>query len=321
MTYEFAENEPRIYTFQGVDEDGESTQYRLVAEGNESAFLRAKFHGLSNLVLLDVAPIPLESTRDCVIDGILENPFLGKDWLPVLQALEKIGGKPVTRKLDFGRMYVLTERHGFDNSPYLQWMEEHDGSIHFEIAGNLSLQPKLTEKDVEGLRFLGWEVPDADLSNRELLDADCPNPYRSFPVGVGPLEMFAKVFEALTSIYGVTISDGFFFERIIDADEFAACNKLFRYFPVEGSNASIFYTLPGMLEVRKRQLDLALTDHGIDNSEWRVSQIVAMFESIREGAEVLAPLEDLIVRAKNPEIFVAIVENITHGTYPKIEEA
>lgn len=306
------DSEHKIYTFQGKDEDGQPIEYKCVTSDTDAAAYRASRAGLRNFVLLDISLVPEESIRENVLARILDNPFLGEDWLPILETLEMVFARTFRRN-DIITFNVLSERHGggLENGPYLQGLEEADGSVHFELAGNLVLWPKLTEKDVEGLRFLGWEVPDADTEPSQLQHADFPNPYRRFPVGVGLLEMFAIVFEALTSIYGVTLTDGIYFNQMHDADEAARIKKLFRLYPVEDSQASIFYTLPGILEVRERQLELAIAENAIDNPEARTKQILALIEALREGVEVLWPLEAIVRVAKDPARFVPLIKNLT----------
>jgi hypothetical protein len=196
----------QIYTFyiNGVDPD--EGIWGCVAKSEEEAIKKAREAGLEDFFLSSVSDLPQEAIYENALATFLENPNLGPTWLPLAKAFELMCSR-LTSQSPIWVVNTLLKSNGYspDNTPYCQAILEFDGSLHVEVSGRLAMQD-MSEEDLKVLRFIGWKVPDLEVSDLDK-EESLPNPYRLFEVGWGFFQVAAFVLETLITVYGFRETD------------------------------------------------------------------------------------------------------------------
>lgn len=162
-------DEPEVdlnrYEFSVQDPVPEALTFACVATTLEAAKERARMAGFTEVLLLEVRPLRDEERNAFARQEIIENPFLGPEWLPLVEALaDSVSELHVG---DFWTLNVLHTLFQLDASeaPYIQAMQEADGSLNAEL-GSPQLLASLDEHSLAMLELMGWTPPtDADPIN------------------------------------------------------------------------------------------------------------------------------------------------------------
>jgi hypothetical protein len=202
----------KVYTFYlnnaGLDEG----IWGCVAGSENEAFDKADKNGLKDFFLSSIDDVPPEAVRENALANLLENPNLGRSWLPLAEAFE-ILNLGLNEKFTTWGVNTLMGKNGYspDGSPYAQAIVESDGSLHLEVSGKLA-NKDMSDEDLRLLEFIGWTVSDLEENQWEEREG-LPNPYRLFPVGWGGLQVAAFTLETLIAVYGFKESDYFDFSK------------------------------------------------------------------------------------------------------------
>lgn len=89
-------------------------------------------------------------------------------------------------------------------SPYFTVLLNREGQYEAEIAGNISLQPKLSVNEYDRMVELGWAKPRA---GKDEDYGDFPNFSKVFPEYTHSITVATDIFEALVTVYGMKATD------------------------------------------------------------------------------------------------------------------
>jgi len=200
-----------VFRFYIDDPDPESPMYGCTSRSLAEAEKEVRSAGYKKFTLYDQRPLDPGETTSAANANILDNPFLGPEWLPLVDVIEHL-----TMELRMGRFWVLTTygaRYKFDPnvSPYVQAMHEADGSLHVEISGRNTTQSPLTAKQYDELELLGWTPPTAGETGEAIDDFPIPNSFRVFEPGWNARAVAEFFLESLTMIFDITADDFFSF--------------------------------------------------------------------------------------------------------------
>lgn len=213
-----------VFTFYTDDPDPESIMYGCTAVTLEDAERMVRAAGYREFTLHDQRALEPHETTHAANARILDNPFLGPEWLPLVETIELL-----TRNLRMGKFWVLNTYgaaygHNPYRSPYVQAMHENDGSLHVEVSGHNTEASPLTPQQHHELEFLGWDAPISAGSDPEASDSDesaqnaIPNSHRNFAPGWNARAVAEFFLETLTVIFEVTAKDFFNFGENLQED-------------------------------------------------------------------------------------------------------
>lgn len=195
----------QVYSFQVQDNDPESLTFGCIAESLGEAKAKGKRAGYSELLLLEVRNlmgVELDEVNDA---EVLANPFLGPDWLPLIEAIA-----PNLTAEGVGKFWTLTiatppftwgyHKEGVPEGKthFLQAINEADGSLHLEL-GTFGLIQEDNRPALRYLEFSGWNPPEEDL----------PIHYRILEPGWNPRHALQVSLQAMVQVFGVTPQDIF----------------------------------------------------------------------------------------------------------------
>ncbi len=146
------------YEFSVQDPEPEALTFACVAQSLEEAKERARKAGFTELLLLEVRPLRDEERNAFARQEIIENPFLGPEWLPLVEALADS-----VSELHVGEFWTLNVLHPLfeldaSKAPYIQAMQEADGSLNAEL-GSPQLLALLDVHSLAMLELMGWTPP------------------------------------------------------------------------------------------------------------------------------------------------------------------
>ncbi len=146
------------YEFSVLDPDPEALTFACVAASLEEAEGKARKAGFSSVLLLEVRPLQNEELSAYARREIIENPFLGPAWLPLVEALADS-----VSELRVGQFWALNVMHPLyqmdaSEAPYIQAIQEADGSLVAEL-GSPQLLETLDGHALSMLELMGWEPP------------------------------------------------------------------------------------------------------------------------------------------------------------------
>jgi len=176
--------------------------------------------------------------------GIEQNPFLGPEWLPVVQVVRMLLGSPDKENFlltTYGRKYNLSP----DTSPYIQTRWDLDGHLQLEAAGNLICDPPLTEEQFKEMEFIGWTRP--DLTPEQYASGnhagENPNFVRYFSQDADLDEVADFFLTTLTAIYGIEETDYFNFGEFDIPEQVDALGGLLRLKAHDGNPTGAVFGL------------------------------------------------------------------------------
>ncbi len=146
------------YEFSVLDPEPEALTFACVAASLEEAEGKARKAGFSSVLLLEVRPLQNEELSAYARREIIENPFLGPAWLPLVEALADS-----VSELRVGQFWALNVMHPLyqmdaSEAPYIQAIQEADGSLVAEL-GSPQLLETLDGHALSMLELMGWEPP------------------------------------------------------------------------------------------------------------------------------------------------------------------
>lgn len=206
----------RVYSFQVQDKDPECLTFGCVAESFEEAISKVEKSGYHSVLLMESRELTgyeLDEVNDL---DILANPFLGPDWLPIIDALA-----PLISRDGVGYMWglnVVTAPYSWGhNEPggeveFLQAINEADGTLHLEL-GTSGISQSGNKRALDYLAFSGWQAPQNGL----------PLHFRVLEPGWNPKYALQVALQALTTVFNVTSTD------IFKPDGLSIAGKLNRY--------------------------------------------------------------------------------------------
>lgn len=213
-----------VFTFYTDDPDPESIVYGCTAATLEEAERMVRAAGYREFTLYEQRALEPHETTGAANARILDNPFLGPEWLPLVETIELL-----TRKLRMGQFWVLDTygaAYGHDpyRSPYVQAMHESDGSLHLEVSGRNTEASPLSLQQHGELEFLGWDAPiPADFDPNDTDAAErahnaTPNSHRIFAPGWNARAVAEFFLETLTVVFEITEKDLFNFGENLQQD-------------------------------------------------------------------------------------------------------
>lgn len=167
--------------------------------------------GYTSFTLFDQRPLEEHETVDAANTRLLANPFLGPEWMPLVDVIEH-----VTLSLAVEKFWVLQtygRHYAFDphSSPYVQAMLIPDGSLHVEMCGRNTTASSLSEKQYSELEFLGWTSPVQDAPDLPVDAIPIPNSHRVFEPGWNARAVAEFFLTTLAMVFDITAEDFFNF--------------------------------------------------------------------------------------------------------------
>jgi hypothetical protein len=146
------------YEFSVLDPEPEALTFACVATSLEEAQRKALKAGFASVLLLEVRALQNEELSAYARREIIENPFLGPAWLPLVEALADS-----VSELRVGQFWALNVMHPLyqmnaSEAPYIQAMQEADGSLVAEL-GSPQLLETLDDHSLAMLELMGWQPP------------------------------------------------------------------------------------------------------------------------------------------------------------------
>jgi hypothetical protein len=124
---------------------------------------------------------------------------LEPEWNPLVEALAAM----ITLSSEYVVLQVYTP-HDEQCGPYVQTLQEEEGALHLEAAGNQFLNPPIGPDAITSLRAMGWIDPD--------LEDGIPNHHIFLePDEVSPGTIARFLVKTLRDCYLVTPRDSFEF--------------------------------------------------------------------------------------------------------------
>lgn len=280
------------YTFYVKSDDGGHEIWKCLAESDEEAAQKVANAGHSDFSLFEKSPVSPERRREAVLARILENPFLGPNWMPLIDAFESVTEAFIARQ-GFITIDMFARRSNLQpaGSPYLQWLYETDNSLHVELSGNLKMDPPLSERAMLELEFLGWTVPDLRAKTDEGEFADeydgLPNPFRVFDVEYSLFEAMALTVEALVSVYGVIEEDLYVFGGGLTTSAILKVCKLTQPYPELPESEALLQMPAGAIAFQRRLLARSLKGAGYTRADEMAEHIAAYAGSQGQPVEFL----------------------------------
>lgn len=199
----------RVYLFRILDEDAETDIYSCLANSETDAEANVRAQGFTDFYLVEVRDLDKREQPGYIDNSIKINPFVGKEWEPVIRAMVWAVEKGRWLIQTYGLHYSLSP----NRSPYVQGQRSEDGSLHVELSGNIICDPPLDDMQIEQLVWVGWIPPGESPNNG-------PNFLRIFEAGWTPRMVAERVIETWTSIMNITAADYFSFsDRRRECDE------------------------------------------------------------------------------------------------------
>lgn len=208
----------KVYSFQIQDKDPECLTFGCIANTFEEAMEKAEKVGYKSLLLMETRDLTGIELDEVVDLEVLANPFLGPEWLPIIDLLA-----PRIRRDGVGKMWglnVATAPYNWGhNEPggevqFLQAINEADGSLHLEI-GTSEISSTNNKEALDYLAFSGWDPPQSGL----------PLHYKVLEPGWNPRYALHVALQALATVLNVTAQDIFMLEGI--SSTFIRNNELF----------------------------------------------------------------------------------------------
>lgn len=190
------EAEKQVYYFSVQDPNPECLTFGCVATSLDAATLKASIAGFHDVLLLEVRDLRGTELSRVANEEILENPFLGPVWMPVVEELAAAVGD-----LKPGQFFILNFlarafSYNQGASPYIQGMQEADGSLHLEL-GSPQLVASLDERGKQTMEFMGWNEPDRGI----------PNCFRIFEPGWNIRHVAYVALQTLVVAFGIDVTD------------------------------------------------------------------------------------------------------------------
>jgi hypothetical protein len=197
----------RVYTFY-TNDGGKRGIFGCRAETEIGAEALVRAAGHREYLLFDDRALESHETSAAATERILENPFLGAVWVPIVDAIDV-----ATSYLRPGKFWTLdcysrAYEYDPDASPYSQAILEDDGSLHIEVSGRNDANSPITGEQYAALEFLGWTSPTPSEKGDK---GRPPNPSQVLEPGWNGRRVAELVLEALTIVYGVSEADLFNF--------------------------------------------------------------------------------------------------------------
>lgn len=192
----------KVYSFQVQDKDPECLTFGCVAECFEQAMLKVEKAGYSSVLLMEAGELSGFELDEVVDLDILANPFLGPEWLPIIDALApRITRDGVGRR--WGLNVVTAPYNWGYNEPggeieFLQAINEGDGSLHLEL-GTKDITTSGNQKALDYLAFSGWTEPKDGL----------PLHFKVLEPGWNLKYALQVALQAMTTVFNVTAQDIF----------------------------------------------------------------------------------------------------------------
>lgn len=186
----------QVYFFSVQDPNPECLTFGCVATSLDAATLKASIAGFQDVLLLEVRDLRGSELSQVANEEIVENPFLGPVWLPLVDELAA-----AVRDLSPGQFFALNwlaREYGYDQnqSPYIQGMQEADGSLHLEL-GSPQLIASLSDRSKKTMEFMGWNEPDDGI----------PNYFRIFEPGWNIRHVAYVALQTLVVAFGIDVTD------------------------------------------------------------------------------------------------------------------
>lgn len=238
----------KVFSFQVQDKDPECLTFGCIAENFDDAISKAEKAGYSSLLLMEARELSGLELDEVVDLEVLANPFLGPEWLPIIDLLS-----PRIRRDGVGQMWglsIATAPYNWGhNEPggevqFLQAINEADGSLHLEI-GTSEVTRSNNKDALDYLAFSNWNPPQSGL----------PLHFKVLEPGWNPRYALMVAFQALSTVLNVTAHDIFMLEGI--SSSFVKNNDLFDVgrwngpFQIQG----IGFALKGIHELSENEPD------------------------------------------------------------------
>lgn len=175
---------------------------------------------------------------------ISTNPLLGPQWEPLAKALALVIGKTASGVTFHFQPYLRRYDMSPHKSPYLQAIVD-DNFFQLEIAGNLVVDPPLTDEEYKIMHFYGWSLPDASPDEYGSGASGNPNFVRYYNLETPIDEVVEFILTTLAGVFGAAEDDFWGFDNANCADEVAALNLLGRLKKTDGNPFGTIFALPG----------------------------------------------------------------------------
>jgi len=180
---------------------------------------------------------------------ISASPLLGPQWEPLAKALALVIGRTSSGITFHFQPYLRKYDLSPKKSPYLQAIVE-DSFFQLEIAGNLVVNPPLSDDEHKMMQFLGWNLPDASPEEYRSGENGNPNFVRYFNLQTPIDEVVEFILTTLVLVFGSDEDDFWGFDNADCADKVAELNLLGRLKKTQENPQGSIFALPG------RHLDL-----------------------------------------------------------------
>ncbi len=246
----------QVFTFYINNPDPESGIWGCIAETEQEAEAKCRKEGYADFFLAQVRDLEPEESPEFADFNLKLNPFLGPQWMPIVDVVEMLTSK--LNKDNNWNIQTYGARYSLDpnKSPFIQAIVSEEGGLHLELSSNIHNDPPLTDSQVEQLLFVGWTPPDVEKVgeiHEEGLPG-IPNFYRIFEPGWNARMVAVFALETLTSILGIQESDYFNFGESWQPQASADLVKLERLEKSDGNPKRAIFRLVQENQELKTQL-------------------------------------------------------------------
>ena len=175
---------------------------------------------------------------------ISTNPLLGPQWEPLAKAIALAIGQCRSGSTFHLQPYLRRYDLSPDRSPYLQGMAQGD-FFELELAGNLVVNPPLSEEEYQILKFYGWHLPESTPEQYRDGSQDTPNFSRTYSLDFDADEVAEFILTTLCGVFGADEEDFWGFDGFRAADEISKFNLLGRLKYTDGNPHQTIFALPG----------------------------------------------------------------------------
>jgi hypothetical protein len=225
----------KVFTYYINDPESEVGVFGRVATSEEEVEADLITQGFKDFFLFEVRDLLEEEKPESADFRIKLSPYLGPQWLPIVDAIEELASNP---RLQFVQIQTLAKAFNYDPgmSPYIQGLILPEGRFHLEAPKHFFESEGLDQKKLEQMLFIGWNPPGDDESTF--------NFWRVFDFGWNPRSIAEFALETLTTVFGVTDQDYFDFGSTWQPEVIWAKRQLHRVVIHEGNPKGSIFRLP-----------------------------------------------------------------------------
>ena len=179
--------------------------------------------------------------------NVIENPFLGEQWLPIAQVLMALHQKQLADEVSIHAYSSKYKKVDGKRGPTVKVIYLSNGDILMTAFANADLSCPLTLEQYESMEFMDFQVPRTDdgqitVDPAQMSDRCNRKFVRMLPSEDKPENFVELTLELLAAIYGIEPGSQYFFGSNRGQHEFIHSLDLLERYAATGSNskAAIF---------------------------------------------------------------------------------